>query len=119
MRRATANAHIIFKVFEITRVYQWTMHTFFALLAVAAIAYRVFVKGESIIVKNPNWKMRGLACLVMGLSLAALSAYFLIATYIHHVPILSIMWVMLAVGVFITVMSVRVMKRLSSSQSAD
>jgi hypothetical protein len=89
------------------------MHTFFVLLGVAVIAYRVFVKGESIIVKNPNWKMRGLACLVMGLSLTALSAYFLIATYIHHVPILSILWVMLTAGIFVTVISVRMMKRLS------
>jgi hypothetical protein len=95
------------------------MLTFFALLSVALIAYRVFVKGESIIVKNPNWKMRGLACLVMGLSLAALSSFFLIATYIHHLPMLSIIWVMLAVGVFVAAMGVRVMKRLSASQLAD
>jgi hypothetical protein len=64
------------------------MNTFFVLLGVAVIAYRVFVKGESIIVKNPNWKMRGLAILVVGLSLAALSAYGLIEMYIdteHHV----------------------------------
>jgi hypothetical protein len=92
------------------------MTVFFTLLGVAGIAYRVFVKGESVIVKNPNWKMRGLTCLVMGLSLTALSAYFLIATYIHHVPILSIMWVMLAAGVFITVISVRVMKRSPAVQ---
>ncbi len=91
---------------------QQAMHTFFALLGVAVIAYRVFVKGESIIVKNPNWKMRGLACLVMGLTFIALSAFFLIdATYIHHVPRLNMMWVMLAAGVFILVMSVRMMKR--------
>lgn len=93
------------------------MSLFFALLGVAVIAYRVFVKGESIIVKNPNWKMRGLACLVMGLSLTAVSAFILIdATYIHHVPRLSIMWVMFAVGVFITVISVRVMKRSPATQ---
>jgi hypothetical protein len=92
------------------------MQTFFVLLGVAVIAYRVFVKGESIIVKNPNWKMRGLACVVMGLSLVALSAYFLIDMYIRHVPILTIMWVMLAAGVFVTVIGVRTMKRLSPSQ---
>jgi hypothetical protein len=92
------------------------MQTFFVLLGVAVIAYRVFVKGESIIVKNPNWKMRGLACLVMGLSLVALSAYFLIDMYIRQVPILSIMWVMLAAGVFVTAIGVRTMKRLSPSQ---
>jgi hypothetical protein len=91
------------------------MSIFFSLLGVAVIAYRVFVRGESIIVKNPNWKMRGLACLVMGLALIALSVYFLIATYIHHLPILSHLWVLLAVGVFITAISIRVMKRLSPS----
>jgi hypothetical protein len=95
------------------------MLTLSALLGVALIAYRVFVKGESIIVKNPNWKMRGLACLVMGLSLAALAASFLIATYIHHLPMLSIIWVMLALGVLVAVMGVRTMKRPSPSQLAD
>jgi hypothetical protein len=96
------------------------MTLFFALLSVAVIAYRVFVKGESIIVKNPNWKMRGLACLIMGLTLTALSAFFLIdTTYIHHVPRLSIMWVMLAAGVFIMVMGVWTMKRPSASPLAD
>lgn len=92
------------------------MNTFFILLGVAVIAYRVFVKGESIIVKNPNWKMRGLACLVMGLSLVALSVYFLIAFYLKHVPILSIQWIALAVGVFITAASARMMMRVSPSQ---
>jgi hypothetical protein len=92
------------------------MQTFFVLLGVALIAYRVFVKGETIIVKNPNWKMRGLACLAMGLSLIALSAYFLIAFYLHHVPILSMLWIVLAVGVVITVASARIMMRVSPSQ---
>jgi hypothetical protein len=36
--------------------------------------------------------------------------------YIRHVPILTIMWVMLAAGVFVTVIGVRTMKRLSPSQ---
>ena len=92
------------------------MSIFVTLLGVAVIAYRVFVKGESIIVKNPYWKMRGLACLVGGLALIALSVYFLIATYIHHLPILNILWVMLTVGVFTTVISVRVMKRSPATQ---
>ena len=91
------------------------MHTFFILLGTAVLAYRVFVKGESIVVKNPNWKMRGLACLVVGLSLVALSVYSLIALYLHHVPTLSILWIALAVGVFITVLSVRVTMRVSPS----
>ena len=95
------------------------MNTFLVLLGVAVIAYRVFVKGESIIVKNPNWKMRGLAILVVGLSLAALSAYGLIEMYIRYVPIPIIMWVMLAAGVFVTALGVRTMKRLSPSQLAD
>jgi hypothetical protein len=94
------------------------MHTFLLLIGVALIAYRVFVKGESMLCKNPNRKMRGLACLVMGLSLTALSAYFLIATYIHHLPILSVIWVLLAAGVFVTVMGVRMMKRLSGSSAS-
>jgi hypothetical protein len=117
---ATANTHITFKLFETTRVYRSDMTLFFTLLSVAVIAYRVFVKGESIIVKNPNWKMRGLACLVMGLTLTALSAFFLIdTTYIHHVPRLRIMWVMLSAGVFIIVLGVWTMKRSSTSQLAD
>jgi hypothetical protein len=77
------------------------------------------VKGESIIVNNPNWKMRGLACLAMGLSLVALSGYMLIDTYIRHIPTLIIMWVMLAAGVVVAAMGVGVMKRPSSSQSMD
>ena len=95
------------------------MTTFIALLVLVGAAYRVFVKGESIIVKNPNWKMRGLAILVVGLSLAALSAYGLIEMYIRYVPIPIIMWVMLAAGVFVTALGVRTMKRLSPSQLAD
>lgn len=92
------------------------MYTFFILLGVAVIAYRVFVKRESIIVKNQNWRMRGTACLVMGLSLVALSAYFLIAFYLHHVPILSVQWIVLVTGVVITAMAARTLMRLSPSQ---
>jgi hypothetical protein len=51
------------------------MSVFFTLLGVAMISYRLFVKGESIIVKNPNWKMRGLACLVIGLLMVTASLY--------------------------------------------
>lgn len=96
------------------------METLFALLGIAVIAYRVFVKRESIIVKNPNWKMRGLACLVMGLTLIALSTFFLIdVTYIHHIPRLKVIWVMLAAGVIMVTISIRVMKRVSPLQAAD
>jgi hypothetical protein len=109
------NTVFSFKLFETTRIYQRRVQTFSILLGVAVIAYRVFVKRESIIVRSPNWKMRGLACLVMGLSLVALSVYFLIAFYLRHVPILSIQWIALAVGVFITVASARIMMRVSPS----
>jgi hypothetical protein len=93
------------------------MHTFFIFLGTAVLAYRVFVKGESIVVKNPNWKMRGLACFIIGLSLLALSVYSLIALYLRHVPILGILWIALAAGVFITALSVRIMMRVSPSAS--
>ena len=59
--------------------------------------------------------MRGLVCLVAGLSFVALIVYSLIAFYLHHVPILSIQWIALAVGVFMTVLSVRMMMRVSPS----
>ena len=89
------------------------MSTVFVLLGVAVIAYRVFVKGESIIVENPNWKMRGLACLVMGLAMVALSAYSLIVAHLHNIPIPKIVYAMLAVGVVIAIMSARTMRRSS------
>jgi hypothetical protein len=77
------------------------------------------VKGESIVVNNPNWKMRGLGSLGMGLSLVALSGYMLIDTYIRHIPTLSILWVMLATGVVVAAMGIWIMQRQSSSQLAD
>lgn len=77
------------------------------------------VKSKSIIVKNPDWKMRGLSCLAMGLSLIALSGYMLIDTHIRHIPTLNIMWFMLALGVVVSVTSIRIMQRPSTSQLAD
>lgn len=77
------------------------------------------VKNKSIIVKNPDWKMRGLSCLAMGLSLIALSGYMLIDTHIRHIPTLNIMWFMLALGVVVSVISIRIMQRPSTSQLAD
>ncbi len=88
------------------------MHTFFILLGAAALAYRLFVKGESVIVKNPNWKIRGLACLAMGLSLVAVSAYGLVVIYLHSAPIPGILWVSLVVGVSIAASSVPIMMRV-------
>jgi hypothetical protein len=70
---------------------------------------------EGVKSESPNWKMRGLGCLTMGLSLVVLSGYMLIDTYIHHNPTLS----MLAAGVIVTAMGVGAMKRPSSSQSMD
>jgi hypothetical protein len=105
------NVKIIFKLFETTQVYQSGMTTFFALLGVAGLAYRVFVKGETIFVKNPNWKMRGLSCLAMGMALIALSVFILIASYVHHLPVPGINWAMLVLGGSIIVLGVRVMKR--------
>jgi hypothetical protein len=89
------------------------MSTFAVLLGVAVIAYRVFVKGESIIVKNPNWRLRGLAILAMGLALIAMTVYQLILFHLHNVPILSIMWVMLAAGIVFAVVGTRTMLRVS------
>jgi hypothetical protein len=91
------------------------MHTFFILLGAAVIAYRVFVKGESIFVKNPNWKMRGLVCLVAGLSFVALIVWSLIVFYRDNIPIPSILWIALAGFVFMIVGSVRMMMRVSLS----
>jgi hypothetical protein len=110
------NAIFFLKLFETTKVYQCGMSVFFTLLGVAMIAYRVFVKGESIIVKNPNWKMRGLACLVIGLLMVTASLYGLIILYLHHVPILGSLWVMLVIGIVITAASARMMMRVSPSQ---
>jgi hypothetical protein len=90
------------------------MYTFFILLGAAVIAYRVLVKGESLVVKNPDWKKRGLAGLAMGLSTIALAVYSLIASYLHQVPILGAQWLLLAAGVFFAAVSVRMMKRPSS-----
>ena len=89
------------------------MQTFFLLLSVAVIAYRVFVKGESIIVKNPNWRMRGLVGLVVGLPLVALVLYCLIDFYRRGFPLTSSLWIALAGGVFIVVLSVRMLMRVS------
>lgn len=91
------------------------MNTFFILLGVAMIAYRVLVKREILIVKNPDWKKRGLAGLAMGLSTVALAVYTLIASYLHEVPILTAQRILLAAGVFFTIVSVHMMKRASSS----
>jgi hypothetical protein len=89
------------------------MSTFAILLGVAVIAYRVFAKGESIIVKNPNWRLRGLAILAMGLALVAMTVYQLILFHLHNVPILSIMWAMLAAGIVCSVVGVCTMQRVS------
>lgn len=88
------------------------MSTFAILLCVAVIAYRVFVKGESIIVKNPNWRLRGLAILAMGLALIAMTVYQLILFHLHNVPILSITWVMLAAGIVCSMVGVHTMQRV-------
>lgn len=89
------------------------MSVFFTLLGVAVIAYRVFVKGESIIVKNPNMRIRLIACLALTLSLVAFSSYFLVVFYLHHVPILTIQWITFATGVVGTAIFARSLMRLS------
>jgi hypothetical protein len=69
------------------------------------------VKGGTIIVKNPNWKMRGLSIAAMGSALVGLSVFILIASHLHRLPIPSINWAMLALGGSTIVLGVRVMKR--------
>lgn len=87
------------------------MTTFIALLVLVGAAYRVFVKGESIIVKNPDWKMRGLSIVAMGSMGVLLSAFVTISASLHHLPIPGINWAMLVVGGSAIALGVRVMKR--------
>lgn len=93
------------------------MQTFLVLVGAALIAYRVLVKGESLIVKAPNWKMRGLAGLVLGLATVALAGYSLIASYLHQIQILNAQWILLAAGVFFAAFSVRIMMRVSAKRT--
>jgi hypothetical protein len=76
-------------------------------------------KGDGIFVKNPNWKMRGLFCLAVGLSLVASSGYMVIATYVRHIPVASVVWVTLATGIVAMAMGLRVMQRQPSSRLVD
>jgi hypothetical protein len=87
------------------------MTTFIALLVLVGAAYRVFVKGESIIVKNPDWKMRGLSIVAMGSMGVLLSVFVTITASLHHLPIPGINWAMLVVGGSAIARGVRVMKR--------
>jgi hypothetical protein len=76
-------------------------------------------KGDGIFVKSPNWKMRGLFCLAVGLSLVASSGYKVFVTYLRHIPVASVVWVTLATGIVVMAMGLRVMQRQPSSQFAD
>jgi hypothetical protein len=76
-------------------------------------------KGDGIFVKSPNWKMRGLFCLAVGLSLVASSGYKVFVTHLRHIPVASVVWVTLATGIVVMAMGLRVMQRQPSSQFAD
>jgi hypothetical protein len=87
------------------------MTTFIALLVLVGAAYRVFVKGESIIDKTPNWKTRGLEIVAMGSMGVLLSVFVTVSASLHHLPIPGINWAMLVVGGSAIALGVRVMKR--------